>query len=171
MVLINIRVCPLFLILFFLLIAQKEVSAQVIDSIYYDWTVYEYDRRGEDKKCYIGSPVKSSLTNHTGDRNAYLLITRFTRDRVEEVGINPGYEYKGSSSVYVLIGNMQYKLFTKGDMAWSMTRKQDKEMIQMMLENEVVKVRSDSAIGTYAVDEYSMKGLTRAYSRMKELCR
>ena len=123
------------------------------------------------KKCYIASPVKKSVTNYTAERNAYILITRFTRDRVEEVSINSGYIYKGNSSVYVLIADKQYKLFTREDTAWSPTRRQDKEMIQLMLENNIIKVRSDSAIGTYAIDEYSMKGLTRAYSRMKELCK
>ena len=167
MIRINIKLLLFCLCFLFL---RANAWSQVIDSIYYDWTVYEYNKRDEDKKCYIGATVKSSTTSYTGDRNAYILITHFTRDDVEEVSINSGYEYKGNSSVYVLIGNKQFKLFTEEDLAWSMTRIQDKEMIQLMLESDIVRVRSDSAVGTYAIDEYSMKGLTRAYTRMRELC-
>ena len=39
-----------------------------------------------------------------------------------------------------------------------------------MLNNDSVKVRSDSAIGSYAIDEYSLKGFARAYKRLKQLC-
>jgi hypothetical protein len=39
-----------------------------------------------------------------------------------------------------------------------------------MLNSSTIKVRSDSALGFYAVDEYKLKGITKAYKRMREIC-
>jgi hypothetical protein len=39
-----------------------------------------------------------------------------------------------------------------------------------MLKSAFLNVRSNSDIGTYAVDKYSMKGITKAYLRMGEIC-
>ena len=65
----------------------------------------------------------------------------------------------------------QHKLIAKADYAWARSRKEDVQIVQTMLKSAAVKVRSDSAIGTYAVDEYSLKGITLAYSRMREICK
>ena len=56
-------------------------------------------------------------------------------------------------------------------MAWNESKYSDVNMIEALLNGVAVKVRSDSAIGTYAVDEYSLKGITRAYARMREICK
>lgn len=160
----------LFKLTFLILICQKTASAQIIDSIHYDWTVYEYEKNS-GKECYVASLPRNSRTNYTGQREPHVLVTLFNDNRAEEVSIYSGYEYKLNSDIYILANDEQFKLFTNGDIAWFETPMQDKAAIQTMLESNLVKVRSDSAIGNYAVDEYSMKGFARAYSRMKELCK
>lgn len=147
-------------------------SAQILDSSFYRWTVYEIQESELDyKTCYIVShPVKSD-TNHNSRQNPYLMITRFQKDRSEEVSIFGGYEYKLSSKIFVMIDDKQFKLETKEDMAWNATKYGDVHMLDTLLNGTTVKVRSDSAIGTYAVDEYSLKGITRAYARMREVCK
>jgi hypothetical protein len=149
-------------------------SAQVIDSMYYGWIVYEHQENPQDdndKKCYIISTPHKTSTSYTSDRNPYFSISRYLKDRTEEISAYSGYEYKISSNVYLLIGDTQKHLFTKDDIAWAKSDYDDKEIINLMLNNEYLKVRSDSSTGNYAIDEYEMKGLTRAYARMKELCR
>ncbi len=159
-----------FLMIFFY---QKPALAQVVDSIFYNWTVYEYDDENEDegKKCYIVSFAKNSISSHTAKRSPHLIITRFAKSRTEEISVYAGYEYKINSNAYILINQNQYKLFTDGEAAWFRNNIDDKIIIQKMLETDIIRFRSDSAIGTYAVDEYYMRGITRAYSRMKELCK
>ncbi len=149
----------------------KNAAAQTIDSMYYSWVVYEYVDSEDDKKCYIAATPYKSDSSYTGLRNPYLAITRYAKNRSEEVSLYSGYEYKISSDVYLLIGDVQKQFYTKDDMAWAKSDYDDKDIINLMLRSESVKARSDSAMGNYSIDEYQMKGFTRAYARMKELCK
>jgi hypothetical protein len=157
--------------IFFLVGLRQCAQAQVIDSSFYQWRVYEIQENElEYKKCYIVShPIKSD-SDHNSRQKPYLMIARFQKDRSEEISIFGGFEYKLSSEVLVLVDNQQFNLLSKKDMAWVKTKTEDAIMIENILNSAVLKVRSNSAIGTYAVDEYSLKGITRAYARMKEIC-
>ena len=166
------RLSLCFLILFTF---SKTVSAQVLDSIHYGWEVFEIEDQIEGelepvKRCYVMTKPKTSQTSYTGDRDAYIAVSRFEDQRMEEVSISSGYEYKIGSKIYVLIGGDGFNFFTKDDSAWLDNSIQDKNFIEKMLKNDSIKVRSDSAFGAYAIDEYSLKGFARAYKRMKQLC-
>lgn len=147
-------------------------QAQVIDSSFYNFTVYEIQETELDyKTCYIVAHPVSSDTDDKSRQKPHFMITRFQKDRREEVSVFGGFEYKISSQIFVLIDKKQFKLKTKGDMAWNETKTEDVKMIEILLDSVAVKIRSDSAIGTYAIDEYSLKGITRAYARMREICK
>ncbi len=156
----------------FMLVSLRQCKAQVIDSAFYQWQVYEIQENElEYKKCYIVShPIKSD-SDHSSRQKPYVMIARYQKDRSEEVSVFAGFEYKLNSEVFVLIDDSQFKLLAKKDIAWAKTKTEDIQIIESMLHDGAVKVRSDSAIGTYAVDEYSLKGITRAYARMREVCK
>lgn len=157
-------ICAIFIIL--------PANAQIIDSSFYQWTVYEkQENELEDKECYIvAHPIKSD-SDHNSRPTPYLMIARFQNDRSEEVSMFGGFEFKLNSEVFLLIDNYQFKLLAKKDIAWAKTKSDDVRIIETLLNSAVVKVRSDSSVGTYSVDEYSLKGITRAYARMREICR
>jgi hypothetical protein len=154
-----------------LFVLPGKVFAQNVDGTYYDWTVFTLDEVGKAKKCYIASFPKNKVGNHKTDRKPYVLITRYEGKKIEEVSVYNGYEYKINSEIYVAVEDQQYRMFTKGDIAWAKTMEQDKQMIQDMLKADKLRVRGESSVGTYSVDEYSLKGITMAYKRMKELCK
>ena len=158
--------------IFFMVALRQNARSQVIDSTFYQWTIYEIqDDEISDKQCYIVShPVKSD-SDHNSRQKPYVMITRFQRDRSEEVSVSSGFEFKLNSEVFTLIDDRQFKLLAKTDMAWARTKAEDAAIIEAMLHSATIRVRSDSAFGTYAVDEYSLKGITRAYARMREICR
>lgn len=161
----------IYAILFFVAWRQNAHS-QVIDSSFYQWTVYEIQESELDyKKCYIVSHPTKSDTDHNSRQKPYVMIARFQKDRSEEVSIFGGFEFKLSSKVFVLIDGKQFKFNAKKDLAWLGSKAEDVKIIDSMLNGGVLRVRSDSAIGTYAVDEYSLKGITRAYARMREICK
>lgn len=157
-------------LLFLTIFTTKAIAQQKVDGTYYDWTVFELDEPGKGKICYIASFPKSSIGNHATKREPYVLITRFKNKSVEEVSVYSGYEYKLNSDIFVSIDGKQYRMFTKDDIAWAKTQEQDKEIIQRMLIGQEMKIRAESAKGTYSVETYSLKGVTRAYKRMKDLC-
>lgn len=155
----------------FLFAFKLSYAGQTLDGIYYDWSVFVLDNLGEEKKCYVASFPKKSIGNYKKEREPYILITRFQDKGVEEVSIYSGFEYKVGSNIYISIDGRQYTLFTNGDIAWAKTKEQDKEIITDMLNGFSLKTRAESSTTEYVVDEYSLKGLTRAYKRMKELCK
>ena len=153
------------------LVLQVEVKSQTVDSIHHDWIVYEYQEDTNNKKCYIISFPKNSISNHTAIRNPFIMITRFAYSRKEEVVVNADYELKLNGRVYFLVDNHKLlNLFVRDSMAWFSNMEEDKKAIQQMLTGDFLKIRSDSAFATYAIDEYSLKGMIRAYNRMKVLC-
>lgn len=159
----------IFLFLFFNLISLQ--AEQTLDGIYYDWSVFTLNDIGEEQKCYVVSFPKKSIGNYKNTREPYILITKFKDKNLEEVSIFSGFEYKIGSDIYISIDGKQYTLFTKDDIAWAKSKEQDKEIITNLLNGYLLKVRAESSKSEYIVDEYSLKGLTRAYKRMKELCK
>jgi hypothetical protein len=161
----------LFATLLLILISQSAL-AQVIDSSFYRWTVYEIQENElEHKKCYLVSyPIKTD-SNHSSRQRPWIMITRFQKDRSEEVSVYGGFEYKLNSEILLMADKRLLRMKAKRDIAWAATKYDDINIIQSMLNSAVLRVRSNSAVGTYAVDEYSLKGITRAYARMKEICK
>ncbi|MDD2839644.1 MAG: invasion associated locus B family protein [Rickettsiales bacterium] len=160
-----------FLVFVFTLSLQKSFAQQTLDGIYYDWSVFVSSDLGEEKKCYIASFPDKSIGNYKDSREPYVLITRFQDRGNEEVSVYSGFEYKISSNIYISVDGKQYTLFTNDDMAWAKDKSQDKEIIEGMLNGKTLKIRAESSHTEYVVDEYSLKGMTRAYRRMKELCK
>lgn len=156
-----------------LMAAQSGANAQVVDSRFYNWMVFELQEDElQDKQCYIVANPKNVDSDQDTRQKPYVMITRFQRERKEEVSVYGGYEYKVNSKIFLMIDDeWQYRLPTKGSMAWAKSKEDDIEIIQRMLEASKIRVRSDSAIGTFAVDEYSTKGIAKAYARMREICK
>jgi hypothetical protein len=159
-------------ILFLSLTTSVKAEDRVIDSSFYRWTVYEIQENELDyKRCYIAAyPVKSD-SNHNSRQRPIFMITRFQKDRSEEVSVFGGFEFKLGSEIFLMVDSRLFKMKTKGNMAWAVTKFEDVKMIETLLDSAVLRVRSNSSLGTYAIDEYSLKGITRAYARMKEICK
>lgn len=161
-------------LLFFLLVCPKvfanNSSNIVVDGAFYDWNVYYIDDLSGDKKCYIASFAKESIGNYRKERKPYIMIAYFKSREAEEVSVFADYDYKLKSSIYVGIDNKQYRMFTKGKLAWAKSAAEDKSIIKEMLGAKVIRTRGETVMGEYTVDTYSTEGLARAYKRMKELC-
>lgn len=153
------------------MIFSKPSNAQVVDSSFYAWTVYEFQEDEiSPKQCYIVShPIKTD-SDDPSRKQPYFMIARFQEQRDEEISIYGGFDYKHKGKVYVAIDDYQFLFLAGKDTAWSQNRGEDIEAINKILHSATIKVRSNSAIGNFAVDEYSLKGITKAYLRMREIC-
>ncbi len=143
-----------------------------VDGRYYDWIVYYIDEIGAEKKCYIASFAKETKGNYVGERKPYIMIARFNTREIEQVSVFSGFVYKKNSFIYLNLDNKQTRMITKDDRAWNKTEQEDKVMITRLINaSSDIKIRSESIDGKYAIDTYSVKGLARAYKRMKDLCK
>lgn len=150
----------------------KSASAQIIDSNFFEWTVYEIQTNElEPKICYMVSHPNESDSNHNSRQKPYIMITKFQETNSEEFSTFSGFNYKKNSEVFLTSDNIQFKIIAKENTAWPKTKYEDIKLIQTMLNSAFLNVRADSDISTYAIDKYSLKGITKAYARMKEICK
>lgn len=156
----------------FLCLLTQSVYAQIIDSSFYRWTIYELQNsESDEKKCYmINYPIKSDSDHNFRDKS-YIMITRYQNRRIEEISLSSGFNFKENSKILVLIDDEKFQLTTNKDVAWAKSKNDDVAIIQKMLDSTKMQVRADSDIATYAIDEYSLEGVARAYSRLKRVCR
>lgn len=146
--------------------------SQIIDSSFYNWKVYELQEDElSSKLCYIVSYPTNSDSDDLSRKKPYFMVARFQRQRSEEVSIFGGFEYKLNSKVLVAIDDNNFQFFAREDTAWTKDRGEDIAVIKALLNSGRIMVRSNSAIGTFGVDEYSLKGITKAYARMREICK
>ncbi len=165
------KLLKIIIIFLIILCTAGNANCQVMDSSFYSWKIYEYgDEERGDKQCYMVIYPQNSESDHNHRQKPYLMITRYQDSRIEEISIYGGYEYKLNSEIIILIDNQQFKLHTKDDMAWAANSTEDAMLIQKLLNAAILKVRSDSSISTFAIDEYNLKGITRAYARMRQIC-
>ncbi len=150
----------------------QSANSQVIDSSFFQWRIYELQGDElDEKKCYmVVHPIKSD-SDQTSRTEPYIIITRYQNRRIEEIGISAGAEYKANGKVLISVDDARFQLPTNQEMAWAKNKYDDVVIIQKMLNSATIKVRSDFAIGTFAVDEYSLKGIAKAYSRMRAICK
>lgn len=161
-----------FATIFAILTSLQSANSQIIDSSFFQWTIYEIQGDElEEKKCYmVAHPIKTE-SDQDARTPSYIIITRYQNRRIEEIGINSGFDYKVNGKVLISVDDTRFQLPTNHEMAWAKNKNDDVLIIQKMLTSATVKVRADSAVGTFAVDEYSLKGIAKAYSRMRAICK
>jgi hypothetical protein len=137
---------------------------------YRDWIVYAFTENDE-KICYMASEPKKEEGNYTRRDNPAVLVTRRPGPKVvDEVSVQPGYNYLDGSEVEVVIGGDKFQLFTRGEHAWTKSEDADKALITGMKRGSDMSVRGTSVKDTYSVDTYSLLGFTRAYEAMVAAC-
>ena len=144
-------------------------SAQSLDSVHRDWSVFTIQQNGK-KVCYMASTPKNKTGNYSRRDEPYLLVTHISNS-VDEVSTSSGYPYGRGTEAKAEIDGKEYNMFTKGELAWAYDSKQDTEMVSAMKRGSEIKIRGTSSKGTYSLDTYSLMGFTKAYGRVKALCK
>jgi hypothetical protein len=157
-----------YLLAFFTLPVFSAV-AQVKDKNFSEWQVYTLGEGGS-KQCYVLSePVKSAGTFKNRGK-PYVIVAAMNGH--EEISLSSGYEYKSDKPpVAELDGKKEYKLIAQGETAWAPGAKEDKDIIAAMQRSTILRIKGASTKGTTSIDRYSLSGFTKAYQRMKEVCK
>ena len=102
----NLLTTKVFLLtLLFVIFFSQNSQAQIVDSSFYRWKVYEIQEDElSPKQCYIVShPIKSE-SDQVSRKKPYFMIARFQRQRNEEVSVYGGFEYKLNRSPFIIEG-------------------------------------------------------------------
>ncbi|MCZ6721731.1 MAG: hypothetical protein O7A65_09345 [Proteobacteria bacterium] len=151
-------------------LAFSAASAQDFVTKHGDWNVVTYAENGK-KFCYIHSePIKED-GDYTRRGDAYLLVIHRTGGGEDQVSVHSGYPYKEGTEVEVTIGDAGFKLFVRGDKAWTYPGDGDRVLIGAMVHGLTMTVKGTSRKDTYSLDTYSLVGFTKARTAMGEACR
>ena len=147
--------------------------SQNLDSTSGDWKIYSIMQDGE-KICYATTGSQKQQGNYKKRGQPYLLVTH-RKSGISEVSVSSGYPYKMSSLVEVKFdGKHNFELFTTQEtpnIAWARDEATDKKIIDRMIKGRSLTAKGYSKINTYSVDVFSLIGFTKAYNRIKSLCK
>lgn len=144
-------------------------QAQEFDSTHGDWSVFTVSKGGS-KICYMASAPVQNTGNFSNRGEPYALVTH--RDaNTDEISVSSGFPYKDGSKVRMEIDGSKFELFTKDELAWAYDSEQDSRMVKALKKGNRMTVRGTSPRDTYAIDTYSLRGVTAAYNKMKSLCK
>jgi len=136
-----------------------------------DWQAVTFEENGKTG-CYITSrPIKEE-GQYSQRGRTYVLVTHRPKDgSFDVVSIVAGYTYKEGSSVTVTIDDRDFTLFTHKDTAWAVDDDADRQLVAAMKSGNRMIVKGVSTRGTNTTDTYSLKGFTRAYNAIGEVCK
>ncbi|MCC7260323.1 MAG: hypothetical protein IT567_04750 [Alphaproteobacteria bacterium] len=164
------KIIPVSLTVSALLLVSAAASAQELQGSFGDWNAYTLTQNGA-KTCYIASAPVEKIGNYSERGEPYLLVTH--RDKgADEVSLSSGYPYQNGSEVEVRIdGGKAQKLFTRDAIAWAYDEAGDKALVAGIKRGNRLEAKGTSQKGSHSTDRYSLKGFSKAYDKMKALCK
>jgi invasion protein IalB len=140
---------------------------------YGDWGAYTASPGGK-KVCFTLAKPKSSQTNPAGRKRdpAYVFIsTRPSENVKNEVSVIIGYPFKANSDASAEVGSAKFAMYTQNDGAWIKNVADETRMVEAMRKGSELTIKGTSGRGTRTTDEYSLKGLSEAMSRVEQECK
>jgi hypothetical protein len=138
---------------------------------YQDWNVYTVDD-SNGLLCYAASQPKKEDGNWTRRGARAVIVAKLPgADPNEQVSVQPGYAFKVGTDAQVTVDGREFRLFTKGEHAWTNSPKDDETLIAAMKAGSNMSVRATSTRDTWSLDTYSLKGFTAAYNAMRDACK
>lgn len=157
-----------FVVTIFLFISQELFATELVGS-FKDWNLFK-TKVNESNVCYLVSiPIKKS-SNFVKRGEPYIVITNFTND-ADEVVASSGFNYRKNSDVEISFGTKKFYFFPHLTLSWANDRNEDLDFIKEMQKNEELTVSATSYDNKFVSDNYSLIGFSRAYKKMKEICK
>jgi hypothetical protein len=121
--------------------------------------------------CYAASEPTQMRPANVRHGDIYLLVTdRPAEDSSDVVSLVVGYPYKTGSDVTATIGDHRFRLFTKGNTAWSISTELDHALVAAMKAGATMLVKAVSARGTDTAYTFSLSGVTAALQEVETVC-
>ncbi len=140
---------------------------------YGDWGAYTANPGGK-KVCFTLAKPKSSSTNPPGRARdqAYIFISTRPSEKVKnEVSVIIGYPFKANTDATAEIGPTKFAMYTQNDGAWIKNVTEESRMIDAMRKGSDLTVKGTSGRGTQSTDQFSLKGLGEALTRVEQECK
>lgn len=165
----QISIFAVFIFLFFLSVGVQAGEPRLVAS-HGDWSAYIFTEDG-NKVCYMASKPKKEEGDYTRRGEVFALITHRPTEGTKDVfSYITGYSYKAGSDASVEIGDNKFVLFTQDDTAWAPDGETDSKLAEAIKKGSKMVVSGVSSRGTKTKDTFSLKGSSKAYSRISSEC-
>lgn len=127
---------------------------------------------GKQLLCYVYAVPGLSRGKYKRRGATYVQVTHRAKDGARnEVSVVAGYAFKPNSEASVDIDGRKFKLFTRGDGAWTHDGKQDAALVAAMRAGKSMILRGTSSRGTRTTDTYSLSGFSAAHNAIGKACK
>ena len=161
-----------FVFLFFFTTVFANEKNYFKEEKYFNWTVYSNKNK---ILCYIISePIKSEGKYKLRGRVNLLVGRRAKEKKKNFVAVGFGYPFKKGTVVEVVVDKKYFfKLNTFDETAWtngSKIKNLDDLIIKEMIKGNKLVALGFSKKGTATKDFYSLKGFSKAFKKIKQVC-
>ncbi len=137
------------------------------------WTVHKM-KQGRFPVCYMSitaNPPKSNKKSKHKRGDVVLMITHRPVDGAQDVvSYSVGGRLRASSSVYAILGDKRFDLFTHDNAAWARDASADHELSMALRAGTHVTFMGRLATGRKFADTVNLKGSAKAYEMMSKAC-
>ena len=163
------KILLIILFSFFCNIANAEDNLKSLGK-FKDWESFVMLQDG-NKVCFAQSkPVVRAPKKLKRNPSRLFVSFRPGENIKNEISVTNGYEFKIKSPVSAKSGKKSYDLFSKGNFAWVVDRKDEIKLISTMKKASRLMIIGSSSKDEQSTDHYSMMGFTKAYNSAKKSC-
>ncbi len=138
--------------------------------IFHHWAALTYSIDGKMVCSMWSQPAdKKGKYKRRGDVYAFFSHTPGAK-RFHELTFEIGYTFKKDSILQVRIDGESYEFTAEGSQAWNADRALDKRIARALRAGKSMVVQGVSSRNTETTDRYSLKGFTRAHSKINRAC-
>ena len=165
-------------ILFFLISLFFSVTLLANDNGYQShgnfdkWIVFSKKNK---ELCYMLAEPDKSVGEYKLRGRVRVLVARRPKENSKNyIGLEFGYTFPKNAKALIEIDKKKsFKLDTHQQTAWtkpSKSSKRDDKIINEMIKGTTLKAVGKSKKGTVTTDIYSLKGFSKAFKKMKDVC-
>lgn len=146
-----------------------DLQAKNLEMNFFDWTLFKTNR-GDRFVCYlVSTPIKQTgYDERKGE--AYFMVTSLVND-ADEVTASSGYVYKPTADIEISFGPRKFYLFPHYGVAWAFDINDDLDIIKEMQKNPEMTIIGTTIDNKMTYDTYSLIGFSKAYLKLKEMCK
>jgi hypothetical protein len=135
-----------------------------------EWGAYAVDS-AKGRVCYIlAQPKERAPVGIARDAGFLSISTRPAEKVYNEMSIILGFPSADGSIGELTIGNSSFQLISKGNSAWLKNISEEKNVIELMKNNSIMKTKTVSLKGNVTYDTYLLSGMNRAMDMIRKSC-
>ncbi len=137
---------------------------------FHDWSALKYSIDGKTVCSVWSQPTREQgKYKRRGDVFAFFSHTPGEK-RFHELTFEIGYQFKQGSKLKVRIDGESYEFTADGSQAWNSDHSLDKRIARALRAGKTMVVKGTSSRNTNTSDSYSLKGFTKAHSKINRAC-